>query len=180
MVRRSSWSLSIGRTLRSWDRVSLDMRIDANNSTNTPVFPSWNAVAGHAQFGLPDRVNAMRWMQSDREDGVLTMLRTLLAFAMLLPAQVGRNRSADSPTPTFQSTTQLVVETVPVKDKDGKPITGLEAKDFVLTEDGVPQQIKVFEYQKLDTALPAAALPNVSCDATFTLIADAGGAGAAR
>lgn len=87
------------------------------------------------------------------------MLRTLLAFAMLLPAQVGRNRSADSPTPTFQSTTQLVVETVPVKDKDGKPITGLEAKDFVLTEDGVPQQIKVFEYQKLDEAPPAAALP---------------------
>jgi hypothetical protein len=51
---------SLGRTLRTWDRVSLDMRIDATNSTNTPVFPSWNVVAGHAQFGLPNSTNPMR------------------------------------------------------------------------------------------------------------------------
>jgi len=45
---------------------------------------------------------------------------------------------------TFRTTTQLVVETVAVKDKTGRPVTGLTAKDFVLTEDGVAQEIKFF------------------------------------
>lgn len=59
------------------------------------------------------------------------------------------------PQATFQTTSQLVVETVSVKDKDGNPITGLTAKDFAITEDGVPQTIKFFEFQKLTDAPPA-------------------------
>jgi VWFA-related protein len=50
---------------------------------------------------------------------------------------------------TFTSTSQLVEETVTVKDKDGKVIEGLTAKDFIITEDGVPQTIKVCSFQKL-------------------------------
>jgi len=42
-----------------------------------------------------------------------------------------------------------VVETVSVKDKSGKGIEGLTAKDFVITEDGVPQKISFIEYQTL-------------------------------
>ena len=64
--------------------------------------------------------------------------------------------SADG-TVTFKTTTQLVIETVGVKDKSGKPIEGLTAKDFIVTEDGVPQTISFFEYQKLPEA-PAAAI----------------------
>lgn len=57
---------------------------------------------------------------------------------------------------TFQATSQLVVETVSVTDKSGKPIEGLTAKDFNITEDNVPQTISFCEYQKmLDTAPPA-------------------------
>ena len=59
------------------------------------------------------------------------------------------------PQATFQTTSQLVVETVSVKDKDGNPITGLTAKDFAITEDGVPQTIKFFEFQKLTDAPPS-------------------------
>ena len=36
-------------------------------------------------------------------------------------------------------TTQLVVEDVMVKSKDGNPVTGLTAGDFAITEDGKPQ-----------------------------------------
>ncbi len=56
---------------------------------------------------------------------------------------------------TFRTTTQLVVETVSVTDKSGRPITGLTAKDFVLTEDGVAQEIKFFESQRLAEAVAA-------------------------
>ena len=45
--------------------------------------------------------------------------------------------------------TQLVVETVGVKDKKGNPIEGLTAKDFTVTEDGVPQEISFCEHQEL-------------------------------
>lgn len=61
--RQFSVGMSVGRTLRAWDRYSLDMRIDASNATNTPVYPTWNAVLGHSQFGLPNAVNPMRSMQ---------------------------------------------------------------------------------------------------------------------
>lgn len=53
---------------------------------------------------------------------------------------------------TFKTSTQLVIETVGVKDKSGKPIEGLTAKDFIVTEDGMPQSIAFFEYQKLPEA----------------------------
>jgi VWFA-related protein len=45
--------------------------------------------------------------------------------------------------------TQLVVETVVVKDKAGNPIEGLTAKDFIVTENGVPQVVRFCEHQKL-------------------------------
>src|SRR5436190_17392818 len=46
--------------------------------------------------------------------------------------------------------TQLVVEMVVVKDSNGKTIEGLKKDDFIITEDGVPQSISLFEFQKLE------------------------------
>src|SRR5205809_975886 len=74
---------------------------------------------------------------------------TLLFLALL---------SAQQPLPQdivkFQSTTQLVVEMVGVKDKNGKVIEGLTAKDFTVTENGVPQAIQFCEFQKLQEDQP--------------------------
>ncbi|MBI2150608.1 MAG: VWA domain-containing protein, partial [Acidobacteria bacterium] len=53
---------------------------------------------------------------------------------------------------TLRVDTQLVVQTVVVRDRDGKPMEGLTAKDFVVTEDNVPQTISVFEFQKFEEA----------------------------
>ena len=67
------------------------------------------------------------------------------------PAQQHSNGSAK-----FTANTQLVVEIVSVKDKSGKIVEGLTAKDFTVTEDGKPQDIKFCEFQKLsDDPLPA-------------------------
>ena len=38
---------------------------------------------------------------------------------------------------------------VTVKDKSGKPIENLKQEDFTVLEDGKPQKISVFEFQKL-------------------------------
>ena len=82
----------------------------------------------------------------------------LLALASASAQQTGQNKSPSEPgrfTLTVKS--QLVVETVVVKDKQGKLIQGLTAKDFAITEDGVPQQITFCEHQAL--AANASLLP---------------------
>jgi VWFA-related protein len=91
--------------------------------------------------------------------GIALFILVAAAFAQ----QIGQNKSADSDTPTFSTGAQLVVETVVVTGKDGKPVAGLEAKDFTVTENGAPQAIKVFEAQHVaDTPLPPPAhAPNI-------------------
>jgi len=74
----------------------------------------------------------------------------------------GQNKpvgSADQAT-TIKVTTRLIIENVGVKDKKGDPIGGLTAKDFTVTEDGVPQTISVFDHQVLtENAAPLPATP---------------------
>jgi VWFA-related protein len=74
----------------------------------------------------------------------------ILMLALVSPA------SAQDPQGPFTLSvnTRLVVQSVSVKDKDGKPIEGLTKDDFILTEDGVLQTISVFEFQKIDDGLP--------------------------
>jgi VWFA-related protein len=91
------------------------------------------------------------------------MMRKLAIFAILLvavagsrPQQVGQNQNPGEPQNfTLKVQSNLVVEAVEVKDKQGKFVQGLTAKDFVLTEDGAPQTIKFCEHQNLsETAKP--------------------------
>jgi TonB family protein len=46
----------------------------------------------------------------------------------------------------------LVTVDVKVTDSNGRSVSGLSAGDFEMTEDGVAQSIRVFEYQKVDDA----------------------------
>ncbi len=65
----------------------------------------------------------------------------LLALATAIPAQ--------QQLPKFEATTNLVVINVAVRDRAGKPVEGLKKEDFVVLEDGKPQAISVFEFQRL-------------------------------
>jgi VWFA-related protein len=68
----------------------------------------------------------------------------------------GQNREpTGSDAPTIHVTSRLIVEQVTPKDKKGNVISGLTAKDFNVTEDGVPVDVKIFEYQSVsETAVP--------------------------
>jgi VWFA-related protein len=101
-------------------------------------------------------VSAGRWWVR----GVVFAACGVLLTAQQPPAQ-------PSP-PVFRSSTRLIVQTVSVKDKDGKPIEGLTAKDFTLTEDGVPQTISFVEYQRLDPTRDASDFGPVPAADTLT------------
>jgi VWFA-related protein len=93
----------------------------------------------------------MRWLKTLP---LLASLITLLAATISIPAQqTGSNQmSGQNGTFTLTVNSQLVIETVVVKDKKGNFVPGLTAKNFTVTEDGQPQTIRIFEHQALSTA----------------------------
>jgi len=83
------------------------------------------------------------------------ILATFLAWMVITSAQQAAAAQQTPPTPSsgplkISVTTQLVVESVAVKDKNGKPVEGLTKGDFMVLEDGQPQKISFFEYQRLE------------------------------
>jgi VWFA-related protein len=78
-------------------------------------------------------------------------MRCAIVVLLMAPLAFGQ-------TATFTTGTQLVVETVVVTDKKGSAVEGLTAKDFTVTENGVPQTIRFLEHQTLPvTPQPAPA-----------------------
>ncbi len=91
----------------------------------------------------------------------ITWITCLVLVVVGKAQQVGGNASQNGGGPVlFSAGAQLVVETVSVTDKNGKPVDGLKAKDFAVTENGVQQVIRFFEYQSLPkTPSVAPAMP---------------------
>lgn len=80
------------------------------------------------------------------------MSRRILCSAAL--ATLGVSLAAQPPRapqePTvFRTTTLLVVQTVDVEDRDGRPIEGLSAADFIVEENGERQEVAFVEFQQL-------------------------------
>ena len=55
---------AVGRTFRWGNRLNVDWRIDATNVLNRVTYSGVNAFVGSPQFGLPNRANQMRRLQS--------------------------------------------------------------------------------------------------------------------
>ncbi len=76
----------------------------------------------------------------------------ILALALLTASgQQSTQPVAPAPKPgvTFTANSSLVIVDVTVKDKTGNAIDNLSKKDFTVLEDGKPQKVEIFEYQKL-------------------------------
>jgi VWFA-related protein len=73
------------------------------------------------------------------------------------PASATTPQQPASDTLTFHSTVRRVVVDVVVRDSDHRAVHGLTAKDFVVTEDGHPQNILSFDVHDFDT--PSIAMP---------------------
>jgi VWFA-related protein len=74
------------------------------------------------------------------------------SFAQITPAAApsaastpAKTKSAPAPVATLKAAAQLVVVDVVVTDNGQRPIHGLKASDFTLSESGIPQVIKNFE-----------------------------------
>jgi hypothetical protein len=59
-----SLNAGVARAFSLNERLTLDWRIDATNLLNQVTFSSINAFVGSPQFGLPNRANPMRKIQS--------------------------------------------------------------------------------------------------------------------
>jgi VWFA-related protein len=81
----------------------------------------------------------------------------LVSATLALSAQqIGKNTQGGSNgTATFSASAQLVMETVAVADKSGKPVEGLTADDFTVTENGVLQAIRFFDHQSFSEEISA-------------------------
>jgi VWFA-related protein len=91
---------------------------------------------------------------------------SFVSFVSFVAAAHAAQQPAPPP-PTFRSGTRLIVQTVTVKDKDGHAVEGLTPKDFVVVEDGVPQEITFVEFQRLpdrrtEMPLPPLTAPRIA------------------
>jgi VWFA-related protein len=84
----------------------------------------------------------------------LFLVKAASLLAVVVLARIGLAQAADSPAqsepPTIHVDTQFVLLDALVEDKkSGVPVDTLSAKDFELSEDGVPQTISYFSHDQL-------------------------------
>ncbi len=80
---------------------------------------------------------------------------------LLIPALLALFASVEAQEPTFSANTSLVIIDANVRDRSGKVIPDLKKSDFTLFEDGKPQTISIFEFQKLEGDALLAPVPAI-------------------
>src|SRR5271156_232761 len=87
-----------------------------------------------------------------------------VAIPMPASPPVSSQSSKQNPASVLRTSSDLVRIDVEVTDKSGKPIKGLRADQFVVTDNGKPQAISNFSYadiEKVETAADDSAKPIV-------------------
>lgn len=115
------------------------------------------------------------------------LLAAIAAGAALAGPPPADQPPADQPPATIRTAVDLVPVDVNIVDRAGKPVTGLEARDFALTVDGRPRRIVSAQYVPMVREGAAAPTPpyyssNVAGPAgrLIMLVVDQGNIGAGR
>jgi VWFA-related protein len=96
------------------------------------------------------------------------MRRLLVCVSAVLAGGFVSAQSPQTPqTPTFRSTTSLMLVDVTVLDKDGKPVPGLAADDFQVKLDGQVRPVRAVTYEQIANPLAAPQIALAEPDATI-------------
>ncbi len=85
-------------------------------------------------------MKTLAWLRASRPTRIVFMTFMSFLVPLVLVAQQPPVQA-----PTFRTRVDLVQVDVSVLDKDRRPVRGLTAADFIVLEDGKPQQISIFE-----------------------------------
>lgn len=83
------------------------------------------------------------------------MTRVVLLSAMV---SIGAAVAAQTQTPVFRGSADVVIASVQVTNRDGSAIEGLTLADFSLKVDGKPRPIATVELQRIDDARPVSSV----------------------
>jgi VWFA-related protein len=83
----------------------------------------------------------------------------VLSLGLVLMGRAQQAQHSTSGDAAIKVNTNLVILDVTVLDKGGKVVSGLAKGDFTVLEDGKPQKVSVFEFQKLENDSAMANMP---------------------
>lgn len=98
-------------------------------------------------------------MHSITKTFLVSLLAVSASFALQQNPPAQQKPESPEATTVIRTTTRLVIVDVVAKNSKGQPVTNLKAEDFIVLENGKPQQVRIFNFQSRTTSEAKAVKP---------------------